>query len=137
MAFLVPKAHKRGSCELWKYGIQWVAISGVEVVVEVVGEGRGVVVMVRGSEVGCNRVLSAVMTKVLESKEKFCNSLPMEHCFVHPDDFVQGHIPEFGELHLFGTEGVQNTLQLQGVMDQEEKMVVPYSKLAGLCFWGE
>ena len=137
MAFLVPKAHKRGSCELWKDGIQWVAISGVEVVVEVVGEGRGVVVMVRGSEVGCNRVLSAVMTKVLETKEKFCNSLPIKLSFVHPDDFVQGHIPEFGELHLFGVEGVQNALQLQGLTDQDEKMVVPYSKLAGLCFWGE
>ena len=136
MVFLVPCA-KRGSFELWKHGIQWVAISGVEVVVEFVREGRGVVVMVRGSEVGCDRVLSAVMTKLSEARVKFCHTLPTEVCSIHPDSFTQEGIPEFGQLHLFNMEGVQSALHLLGLVDEEEKLLVPYSKLAGLTFWSK
>ena len=109
----------------------------MEVVVEFVREGRGIMVMVKGSEVGCDRVLSAVMTKVLGAKVKFCCTLPTEVCSIHPDSFTPECIPEFGELHLFSMEGVQSALHLLGLSDEEEKCVVPYSKLAHLTFWSK
>ena len=77
------------------------------------------------------------MTKVLEAKVKFCRTLPTGVYSIHPDSFTLECIPEFGELHLFSMEGVQSALHLLGLADEEEKCVVPYSKLAHLTFWSK
>ena len=122
---------------MWEGGIQWVLRSGVEGVVEVVEGGRGVVVMVRGDEVKCNRVLSTVMDKVIDVKTKCCHSLDTRIYYIHPDDMVGTEsIPQFGELHMFDNTEVQGSLQRTGVV-VEGGLAIPNSSLETINFWSE
>ena len=101
-------------CLLWKNGIQWVGKSGVEVVVEVVRQNRGVVVMVRGSsdkEVKCADVLASVVRKVVIAKCEFCHTLVANAFIVDPNNLKQPSIPEADELRLVETSHVQEVLR--------------------------
>ena len=134
-----PRKGPRKSCycELWKDGIQWMLRTGVEVLVEGVEEGRGVAVMVRGSELGCDRTLSGIMSRVLKVKANLCHSLETEIHYIHPDDFKGEAIPGVRELHLFNMAEIQQALQQTGVPVEAENLLLPYSKMSGLKFWSK
>ena len=100
-------------CNMWKSGICWLMEEGVECVVEVVKESRGVVVVARSeedSDVECASVFAAVVQKVMEAKTEFCHSITTETFLIDPDELNQSSLPSVTELHLYAMCEVERVL---------------------------
>ena len=121
-ALPLPDSERSGSisdhysrrCICWKNGIHWMGRNGIECVVEVVKQNKGVLVMVRGSqdmEVECGCVLAAVVEKVLDARQEFCHSLVASMYLVDPHDMRRKVVPTVEELHLFDISEVKQALK--------------------------
>ena len=85
----------RRKCCVWKKGIQWANIDGIETVVELVEGGQAVVVMMRclshtrsesTTELTCTHLRSLIIRKVLDAKEEFCSKVSTREFFIVPED---------------------------------------------------
>ncbi len=95
------------------------------------------VVRVRGSEGECDRVLTAIMDKVLEVKTRCCDSLEMRVYCIHPHDLSsEESIPELKECRLFDCAEMFSALRRKGE-EISAGHVLPNSKLETLSYWGE
>ena len=124
-------------CTLWKNGIHWITEAGVETVVEIVKQNRGVVVMVRGSsdkDVECADILASVVRKVVEAKCEFCHTLVANAFMVDPNNLKQPSIPEADELQLFETSQVQEVLRngSDGAVSQNGRGFLPSEEMCCL-----
>ena len=79
-------------CSVWKSGICWNSMNGIETVVEVREQSR-VVILMRcinkvTSQIACVCLRSALIQKVLHAAKEFCPSMThkLQECFVHPRD---------------------------------------------------
>ena len=100
-------------CHMWKNGIHWLMEEGVECLVEVVKESKGVVVVVRSEEdcaVECESVFTAVVQKVLDTKTEFCHSITPETYLLTPEQLNQSSLPDVDQLHLFAVREVERVL---------------------------
>ena len=100
-------------CNMWKSGIRWLMEEGVQCVVEVVKESRGVVVVARSKEdydVECSSVFAAVVQKVMEAKTEFCHSITTKTYLIDPDELNQSSLPTVTELHLYAMREVERVL---------------------------
>ena len=100
-------------CTLWKNGIHWLMESGVEAVVEVVKESKGVLVMVRSrteKAEECAKTLAEVVQSVLVAKSEFCHSLVGKTYLVNPTSLKLSTVPESDQMQLFDTSEVQKVL---------------------------
>ena len=127
-------------CTLWKNGIHWIGKSGVETVMEVVKQNRGVVVMVRGSsdmEVECVDILGSVVRKVVEGKCEFCHALVASAFMVDPSNLKQVWIPNADELQLFECSHVQDVLKTgsNGAVSENGRGFLPSSEIS--CLLGQ
>lgn len=127
---------KQCSCEVWKNGIQWTLRSGVEALVEVTEKGRTLLVA-RGSEPGCDDILSAAVSKILSSCFHHCHSLHVEAYLIHPDDISCDSVPTVERCHLFPLAEIQRVLKQTGILTDETSLVTPYSKLSQVNFWSK
>lgn len=76
-------------CTMWKKGVHWLMKEGVECIVEVVNENKGVVVVVKSREqhiYQCIHMLTQIVNVVTEAKTEFCNSVSLRHCIMKSDD---------------------------------------------------
>ena len=76
-------------CTMWKKGIHWLMREGVECVVEVVNENKGVVVVVKSRKqhtYQCIHMLTQIANIVTEAKTEFCKSVPLRHYILNSDD---------------------------------------------------
>ena len=74
-------------CTVWKIGIHWLMESGVEGFVEVVKEGRGVVVVMRSRrefKMECGRMLKVVVEEVRAALGRFCEELVTTEYLLEP-----------------------------------------------------
>lgn len=74
-------------CSVWKNGIFWRSLSGVDVIVETV-EKKEVAVYVRSRkhyELDAVRLRSSVISKVLQAVHEFCPKVLVDEYFVQPD----------------------------------------------------
>jgi hypothetical protein len=98
---------------MWKSGIHWLMKSGVECVVEVVKQSKGVVVMVTGKEEfdkDCTWIFSEIVDKIHEAKLEFCHSLVAKSYLIHPDDMSKNFIPSVEDVHLFDMREIKEAL---------------------------
>ena len=73
---------------MWKKGIHWIT-GGVECIVEVVNESRGIVVVVKSRKqhtYQCIHMLTQIAHVVTEAKTEFCNSVSLRHYIMKSDD---------------------------------------------------
>ena len=83
-------------CTLWKNGLRWFDLAGIETLVEMVEDSRGIVMVMRGkrgSEMKCIRLRSQVIRKIIESKEQFCHNLKTEESLLDPSQIGQNGYP--------------------------------------------
>ena len=105
----------RRVCSVWKNGISWRNMDGVEAVVEVTEQGQAVVVMLRclkglTSEVSCIQLRSSLIQKVLGTKEEFCSLVSTTDSFIDPQS-LQYPLKEPSQMMtLFGTSDVARTI---------------------------
>lgn len=83
-----PSASLCSSCIMWKDGIHWKTVLGVECQVELVKGSKGIVVFTRSSNQNaenCSSVFGDVVKCVMETREDFCHSLKLR-CYLF--DFI-------------------------------------------------
>ena len=83
-------------CTLWKNGVRWLDLAGIETLVEMVEDSRGIVMVMRGkrgSEMKCIRLRSQVIRKIIESKEQFCHNVKTEESLIDPSQIGRRGYP--------------------------------------------
>ena len=76
-------------CTMWKSGIHWLMSEGIECVVEVVNESRGVVVVVKSRKkhsYQCVHMLAQIVSVITEAKGEFCYSVSLQSHIMKSDD---------------------------------------------------
>ena len=101
--FAVTKRYTAGNgnvgtrqCTVWKNGIRWLDLNGIETVVEMVEQNRTVVVLMRGkvnAELDCVALRSKLIQLVLEVKRKFCPNLQIDQYLMDPKDIADQPYP--------------------------------------------
>ena len=94
-------------CNIWKSGIHWVSIDGVEVVVEVVEQNTTVVVVFvcteRENIIQCIQLRSAVIHLVLSTVSQFCGTVKLKEYFVDPNQLNSYPLKNVSDLVKFST----------------------------------
>ena len=99
-------------CDIWKSGICWHNQSGVGAVVEV-KQSKTVNVLLRclkGSEIECIHLRSAIIHKALCAREELCPRVSTSECFIHPSDAILYPIKSTAELTIFKMSKVAGTI---------------------------
>ena len=76
-------------CTMWKNGIHWLMSEGVECIVEIVNESKGVVAVVKSREkhaYECVRMLTLIIDQIINAKAEFCHSVSLEFFIMDSDD---------------------------------------------------
>ena len=74
-------------CTIWKSGLRWLNLDGVETFVEMVEDGRALLLLMRakkGSELRGVNLRSLLIRKILETKEECCPVMQTTEYFIHP-----------------------------------------------------
>ncbi len=74
-------------CTIWKNGLRWLNLDGVETFVELVEDGRALLLLMRaktGSELRGVNLRSALIRKILDTKEECCPGVPTTEYLIHP-----------------------------------------------------
>ena len=74
-------------CTIWKNGLRWLDLNGIETIVEMIDECRTVIMLMRGkegSEMSCVSLRSAVIQKILSVKDEYCRNLVTCECLIDP-----------------------------------------------------
>ena len=114
-------------CTVWKIGIHWLMEIGVEGYVEVVKEGRGVVVVMRSRrelKMECGRMLKMMVDEVHDALGRFCEGLVTTEYILDPR---QLHVlPNIDALLLFSLNEVKEMFTVG------KNMVIDVTGRAGL-----
>ena len=76
-------------CTMWKTGVRWLSEEGVECMVELVDDSKGVVVISKGvedEEEVCISYFNGIISCVMEAKAEFCHSVKPEFYFLDSTD---------------------------------------------------
>ena len=87
LSLSVPKENCH--CTMWKNGIHWLMSEGIECIVEVVNESRGVVVVVKSRKkhtYQCVQMLAQIVNVITEAKHEFCYSVSFQYHIMNSDD---------------------------------------------------
>ena len=87
LSLSVPKGNCH--CTMWKNGIHWLMSEGIECIVEVVNESRGVVVVVKSRKkhtFQCVHMLAQIVNVITEAKHEFCYSVSFQYHIMNSDD---------------------------------------------------
>ena len=90
-------------CDVWKSGICWHNRHGVGALVEV-DQSKTVNVLLRclkGREIECVYLRSAIIHKVLCAKEEFCPKVSTSEYFIHPTDAIKYPLKSTTDLNRF------------------------------------
>ena len=72
---------------IWKNGLRWLNLDGVETFMEMVEDKRALVLLMRakkGSELKGVSLRAALIRKILDTKEEFCPDMPTSEYLIHP-----------------------------------------------------
>ena len=95
---------ERRMCNIWKNRIHWQNMNGVETIVEIVEQNTAVILLMgclKGSQVKCIQLRSAVIKTILSTKEKYSAAVDAEESFLHPDELVSYPLREVQSLFTF------------------------------------
>ena len=102
-------SHFQRRCTMWKTGVHWLMMEGVECMVELVDGSKGVVIITKSKEdmaENCVHVFNRIFNCVMEAKAEFCHA-------IRPDFFLLDSTTEadyLSEDHLFAMSDVEKGL---------------------------
>ena len=102
-------SHFQRRCTMWKTGVHWLMMEGVECMVELVDGSKGVVIITKSEEDNveyCVHVFNRIFRCVMEAKEEFCHA-------ISPNFFLLDSTTEadyLSEDHLFAMSDVEKAL---------------------------
>ena len=71
-------------CTLWKNGIHWLDLNGIETIVEVIEDGQVIAMAMRcmhNQEIQCIKLRAAVIKTILETKQLYASQMPLMNLF--------------------------------------------------------
>ena len=74
-------------CTLWKNGLRWLSLEGIEVIVEFVEDQTAILLLMRAKELStmkCVKLRSALIQKILEAKSDYCPNLDTSESLIDP-----------------------------------------------------
>ena len=102
-------SHFQRRCTMWKTGVHWLMMEGVECMVELVDGSKGVIIIIKSKEdmaENCVNVFNRIFSCVMEAKAEFCHA-------IRPDFFLLDSTTEadyLSEDHLFAMSDVEKAL---------------------------
>ena len=81
-------------CTLWKNGLRWLNLNGIETIVEFVEDRKALVMLMRitgKSLMNGLHLRSEVIRKVLDTKNEYCSQVHTEEYLIHPEDLKARH----------------------------------------------
>ena len=108
---------ERRQCNVWKNGIHWLNMDGVEAIVEVVEQNTAVVVVMgclERCQVRCIQLRSAVIETILSAKEQFSGSVDVEESFLHPDELTVYPLKDVKSLYTFPISALAKAISERG-----------------------
>ncbi len=88
---LIPSKRE---CTLWKNGIRWLSLDGIEVIVEFVEDRTGILLLMRAkdlSKMKCVKLRSQLIQKILEAKSDYCPTLETSESLIDPKHIEESH----------------------------------------------
>ena len=76
-------------CTMWKNGIHWLMMKGVECFVENVSNSKGIVVITKSEEARktvCTDMLFNIIGEIRQAKEEFCGTVTLQEYTMNSDD---------------------------------------------------
>ena len=138
-AFIFPASSRMSQlgiecCTLWKSGIRWVTLNGVEMFVKLAEQQKGIVIAGRSDQEEvcvCENMLSAIIENIEEAKSEF---LKLEVYLIDPGELKHDSIPESDAMHLFDMTEIQNALvrKYESVSSVDRTTVLPISQISQL-----
>jgi len=96
--FAVSKSRKSKinelECTLWKNGLRWLNLNGIETIVEFVEDRKALVMLMRitgQSLMNGLHLRSEVIRKILDTKNEYCSRVHTEEYLIHPEDLKARH----------------------------------------------
>lgn len=83
-------------CTLWKNGIHWLDLNGIETIVEVIEEGQVIAMAMRcihSQEVECIKLRAAVIKTILETKQLYASQIATDEFVLSPDSLQKDDYP--------------------------------------------
>lgn len=74
-------------CTLWKNGLRWLNLDGIETIVEMVEDRKAVLLLIRMKEASIMRGLhlrAAIIRKILDTEKEYCMGIVTSESFIHP-----------------------------------------------------
>ena len=74
-------------CTLWKNGLRWLNLDGIETIVEMVEDRKAVLLLIRMKEASIMRGLhlrAAIIRKILDTNKEYCMGIVTSESFIHP-----------------------------------------------------
>ena len=100
-------------CNVWKSGIHWLTMNGVEAIVEVVEQSTAVTVVVgcqEGGEMASVQVRSDLIRTVLEMKEKYSGAVEVRESLISPSELDSYPLKCPKNLCLFDMDSIALTI---------------------------
>lgn len=86
--------HKQAECTLWKNGLRWLNLDGIETIVEVVEDRKAVLLLTRMKNDSIIKGLSlraAIIKKILDTKKEYCMRIVTSESFIDPSHLKARH----------------------------------------------
>ena len=100
-------------CTMWKTGVHWLMVEGVECMVEMVNGKRLVVITKSDVDISgnCIRVFSRVISCVMETRVEFCHSIKLQLFLL---DCTDESVDYLSDDHLFAINKAEEALHSEG-----------------------
>ena len=105
---------ERRKCNIWKNGIHWQNMNGVETIVEIVEQNTAVILIMgcfEGSKVKCIQLRSAVIEAILSVKKKYSSAVDAEESFLHPDELTSYPLRAVESLFTFPSSTLRTAIK--------------------------
>ena len=86
-SFIADSQVFQRECTLWKNGVRWVNLDGIEAVLEFLDGGRSILLLMRGkhrSKLRLTQLKAQVIRKILEAKKEFCPGISIQESLIDP-----------------------------------------------------
>ena len=128
-------------CEMWTSGVLWRMEEGVECMVELVDDRKGIVVTTRSKDdrqENCVNVFNSIVSCVMETKAEFCYSIRPQFFLLDPttsaDYLHKDNLFALCDVEKVLNEGKEEVLSLTGITGLDRSKIV---FLRNFTFWND
>ena len=135
-------SHLTRRCTMWNFGVHWDMQKGVECMVELVDDKKGIVVTTRSKEdrrENCVSVFKIIVSCVMEAKAEFCYSIRPQFFLLDPttsaDYLHKGNLFALCDVMRVLDEGKEEVLSLTGKTGLDHSKIIVF--LRNFTFWND